>query len=153
MLVTPYTTLKLATDKYFADPTKLNETKTFKIAHSLLKKEGIQMRDSNKNLPIQFNLSFPKEEYIVFGIRYIKSGERPYRPGTESSEDHFLFEKGCSYIQTGDGKKKWLEKLLPQYKGTHKRSFWLDVIKNGEWARENPSKDFVADCFKIEQRS
>jgi len=83
MTTSPYLILKTATDKYFADPTKINKKAAVITAYLLLKKNGIQMRNGDKNIPIQFNLSFPKERYIVFGIRYLKSGQHPYKIGSK----------------------------------------------------------------------
>ena len=57
------------------------------------------------------------------GIRYFKLKDK------SMSEDHFLFERGNENVITGKGNKKWLEKLCPEYKGSHKARIELNEEK------------------------
>lgn len=76
----------------------------------LLLRENIRIREKDGTLK-QINISRPTSmpNSFVVGLRYMKKDGRP-------TEDHFLCRTGCP-IEMHYGKR--LEKVLPEYKGTH----------------------------------
>jgi hypothetical protein len=77
----------------------------------LLLKHEIKLRNKDGKLN-QINISIPKskKKAIVVGLRYIKNDG-------SKTEDLFLFEEGKDIVA---GYKGRLEKILPEYKGSHK---------------------------------
>jgi len=100
--------LKLITDQvYSGNPPTHFHQKTLDI----LANHGIKLRQkdgSNPKVTISYPINLPGS--MVVGLRYTKKN------GTKT-EDHFLFQHG-QIIERCYGKR--LEKLLPEYKGTHK---------------------------------
>lgn len=101
-----YFKLKQITDKYFSgkiDKWVLPVLKLFKIYNIKLRKDDGILK--------QINVSFPKsrQESIVIGLRY-------YKENRLFTEDLFLFQKKKIYEKHYRGS---LEKILPEYKGTH----------------------------------
>lgn len=79
---------------------------------NLLAKNGIKPRDKD-GAPYEFTLSTALSKIgMVIGLRYKKNDG-------SFSEDLFLFEPGQPVTSGYRGK---LEKLLPEYRGTHKRN-------------------------------
>ena len=80
-------------------------------AINILSEHGIKLRNKDGSEP-KVTLSPPtsKPDSLVLGVRYKKIN------GTKT-EDHFLFQQDKEIIRCY-GKK--LEKLCPEYKGTHK---------------------------------
>jgi hypothetical protein len=77
----------------------------------LLSKNGIKLRQKDGTRPkFTFSISSSNPAIFVIGVRYTKLNET-------KTEDHFIFEKNKAIVRCY-GKK--LEKLLPEYKGTHK---------------------------------
>lgn len=102
-----YADFKAITDQYYTD-WKMPPLQVFV---DLLTKYGIQLRGKDGLLQ-EGTFSVPKTESdaLVLGMRYLKR-DRSY------SEDLFLFRKGFP-IQKGY--KGAIEKILPEYQGTHK---------------------------------
>lgn len=76
----------------------------------LLNEHGIQLRKKDGFSPnITVSIPKSKDNLFVVGVRYTKSNET-------KTEDHFIFSQGSS-IRKCRGKE--LDKLLPEYKGTH----------------------------------
>lgn len=79
----------------------------------LLKKYKIKLRKKDGKLhEVTFSIPKSKKNSIVLGFRYEK------KDGS-FSEDLFLFQEGKEIVQGYRGK---LEKILPEYKGTHKKN-------------------------------
>lgn len=142
---TPFEQLKSVTDLYYSSPTKENKRAVFAMAFLLLSAENIRPRNNKDNFHIDSTISIPKSkpECIVFGLRYKKLNHF-----SDYSEDHFIFEKSSLKIQKGKG--KWLEKLLPEYKGTHKRNMWIDILEANEEIRKGKTTDKLQG-FKIKK--
>lgn len=102
-----YQEFKAITDKYYTDW----QMPPINFFIDLLDRYGVKLRNKDGQLH-EATFSVPKSvsEALVLGIRYQKKG------GT-FSEDLFLFQKGKP-IQRGY--KGELEKIVPEYKGTHK---------------------------------
>ncbi len=102
-----YEEFKSITDKYYTDW----QMPDIDVFVKLLNRHGIKLRDKDGALH-EATFSVPKsmKDALVLGIRYQKKG------GT-FSEDLFLFRKGKP-IQKGY--RGELEKIVPEYKGTHK---------------------------------
>lgn len=115
----PYTTLKNYTDAYYADQSEEKRKQVFTKAVELLRDQGVRLRPNHQIVNKTFSIPKSKSNCFVIGIRYRK-------PNGIYTEDHFLFEEGKFEIRKGNGKKKWLEKLLPEYKGAHK----LQITEN-----------------------
>lgn len=110
----PYDELKICSDNYYANQTNNNGKAVFTKAVELLQNQGTSLRPSNHKIVNKtFSIPISKKNCFVFGVRYMK-------PDGTYTEDHFLFEEGKTKIEKGSGKKKWLEKILPEYKGAHK---------------------------------
>lgn len=105
---TSFDELKVITDQVYSGnpPADFHE----KIVN-VLGRHGIKLRQKDGSIPIA-TISHPTSLIgsMVVGLRYIK------KDGTKT-EDHFLFQKGL-VIKKCYGKK--LEKLCPEYRGTHK---------------------------------
>lgn len=78
----------------------------------ILRKYNIKLRQKDGRL-YSVNISIPKSKSncILVGLRYIKN-DKTY------TEDHFLFEENEPIVTFYKGK---LEKVLDEYKGTHKQ--------------------------------
>jgi len=102
-----YKELKSITDKYYTD----GQMPPKGIFVDLLNRHGINLRNKDGVLQ-ETTVSVPKsrKDALVLGVRYKKNDET-------FSEDLFLFQKGQS-IQRGY--KGRLEKILPEYTGTHR---------------------------------
>lgn len=112
--INPYEELKIFSDAYYANQTKENGKAVFAKAVELLQNQGTSLRPANHKIVNKtFSIPVSRKNCFVIGIRYIK-------PNGTHTEDHFLFEEGEVEIKKGSGKKKWLEKQLPEYKGSHK---------------------------------
>ncbi len=110
----PYDELKICSDNYYANQTKENGKIVFNKAIELLQNQGTGLRPANhKIVNKSFSIPISRKNCFVIGIRYIK-------PNGTYTEDHFLFEEGETEIKKGNGKKKWLEKILPEYRRSHK---------------------------------
>jgi hypothetical protein len=110
----PYDVLKTYTDEYYSNQSKENGKAVFSKAIELLQNQDTSLRPgTHKIVDKTFSIPASKKNCFVLGIRYKK-------PNGTYTEDHFLFEEGETEIKKGNGKKKWLEKLLPEYKGSHK---------------------------------
>lgn len=103
----PFNELKEITDSVYAG----YETDFANATLALLERNGIKIRQKDGSL-CQVNISIPKSrsDSILVGFRYTK------KDGS-NTEDHFLFEKGHDIVPFYKGK---IEKILPEYKGTHK---------------------------------
>jgi hypothetical protein len=107
-----YKKLKQITDKIYSELEQNG-----KILHygndikKLLLEYKIKLRQKDGKLD-QITISIPisKPKALVVGLRYIKIDRT-------KSEDLFLFEEGKDIVKGYKGK---LEKLLPEYKNTHK---------------------------------
>ena len=112
--LSPYDELKICSDEYYANQTKKNSRAVFAKAVELLQNQGIRLRPANHTIANKtFSIPISRENCFVIGVRYVK-------PDGTHTEDHFLFEEGETEIKKGSGKKKWLEELLSEYKGSHK---------------------------------
>lgn len=102
-----YKAFKTITDKYYTD-WKMPKIDT---SIELLNRCGIKLRKKDGALR-EATFSVPKSmgDALVLGLRYQKK-DRTF------SEDLFLFRKG-NPIQRGYRGK--LEKIIPEYRGTHK---------------------------------
>lgn len=108
----PYQDLKRITDMVYAELARTVKLIAYgNNIKAIFLKYGISLRQKDGKLT-QINISVPvsKKSAIVVGLRYIK------KDGTKT-EDLFLFEKGKKIVT---GYKGLLEKLLPEYKNTHK---------------------------------
>lgn len=103
----PFEKLKKVTDEIYSG---LRSEYSADVVNILLD-YNIKLRNKDGE-PCQMNISIPstRSNSILVGIRYSKID------GT-NTEDHFLFEKGKSIVSFYKGK---IEKILPEYKGTHK---------------------------------
>lgn len=100
--------LKIVTDQVYSGNQPINFHQSIV---DILVNYGIKLRQddgSNPKVTISHPTSLP--DSMVVGLRYTKND------GTKT-EDHFLFQQGQP-IERCYGVK--LEKLLPEYKGTHK---------------------------------
>ncbi len=100
--------LKIITDQVYSGsrPTNFHQSVV-----DILINHGIQLRQDdglNPKVTISHPTSLPGS--MVVGLRYTK------KDGTKT-EDHFLFQRGLP-VERCYGIK--LEKLLPEYKGSHK---------------------------------
>lgn len=104
-----YEDFKAITDQYYTD-WKMPPLQVFV---DLLTKYGIQLR-SKDGLLQEGTFSVPKTESdaLVLGMRYKKNDDT-------FSEDLFLFRKNQPIKR---GYKGAIEHILPEYKGTHKRT-------------------------------
>lgn len=104
-----YSELKQITDQAYA--TQVFDKKVARSIVQLLGKYGKKLRQDDGKLH-QLTVSIPtsRADAIVIGLRYIKQD-------TTYTEDHFLFEIDQPIVYH-PGKR--LEKILPEYKGTHK---------------------------------
>jgi hypothetical protein len=85
----------------------------------LLGNNDIKLRqDDGKLCQVNFSIPISQKDSFVLGLRYVK------RDNT-FTEDHFLFEKNQP-IKYFSGLK--LEKLLTEYKGTHKKQLVPDNV-------------------------
>jgi len=102
-----YEEFKSITDKYYTDW----QMPQIDVLIELLKQHGIELRKKDNQL-YEATFSVPKSlsDALVLGMRYRKDD------GT-FSEDLFLFQKGKPIRKGYRGK---LEKIIPEYKGTHK---------------------------------
>ena len=102
-----YEEFKAITDQYYTDW----QMPKIDVFVKLLDRYGIELRNKDGDLrEVTFSVPKSKKEALVLGVRYQK------KDGT-FSEDLFLFQKG-NPIQKGY--RGELEKILPEYKGTHK---------------------------------
>lgn len=106
---TSYTDFKAITDQYYTD----GKEPSLQVFINLLTKYGIRLREKDGTLH-EGTFSVPKTESdaLVLGMRYEKND------GT-FSEDLFLFRKDQPIER---GYKGAIERILPEYKGTHKRT-------------------------------
>lgn len=103
----PYEEFKKITDDYYADW----QMPSPEVFIDLLNRYGIKLRQKDGKLhEATFSVPKSRKAALFLGIRYRK------RDGS-FSEDLFLFEKGKP-IKTGYKGK--LERILPEYGGTHK---------------------------------
>jgi hypothetical protein len=104
---TSYQELKEITDQYYTD-WQMPAIKTF---IDLLNKHGVGLRNKDGDLH-EATFSIPKSIPIgiVLGMRYKKIDE-------SYSEDLYLFQPEKKVIS---GYRGELEKILPEYKNTHK---------------------------------
>lgn len=104
---TSYEEFKSITDKYYTDW----QMPAINVFIELLDRGGIKLRNKDGILH-EATFSVPKsiKDALVLGIRYEKKD-------SSFSEDHFLFRKGKPIKK---GYKGELEKIIPEYKGTHK---------------------------------
>lgn len=102
-----YKEFKAITDKYYTNWQMPN----IQVFINLLANYGIKLRQKDGKLH-EATFSVPKslKDALVLGMRYFKK-DKSY------SEDLFLFRKNFS-IQKGYKRK--IEKILPEYKNTHK---------------------------------
>ena len=101
-----YLELRTITDAVYAD--SLGKSEAFKQAYAVLSKYGIRLRDKDGTNPVM-TLSPPDDNTLVMGVRYVKVGGG-------NTEDHFLFSRDTDLYRC---KGKELERILPQYKGSH----------------------------------
>jgi len=102
-----YLDLKKITDKYYTDW----QMPDAQIFIDLLNDNGIKIRQKDGEL-IETTFSIPKtlKNSIVLGFRYRKK-DNSY------SEDLFIFRLDYKIVR---GDKSYMEKILPEYKNTHK---------------------------------
>ncbi len=103
-----YLELKTVTDAVYAG----TKEKWAKDVVGILQKYNIKLRQKDGQL-YSVNISIPssKNNCILVGLRYIKK-DKTY------TEDHFLFEENKPIVAFYKGK---LEKVIEEYKGTHKQ--------------------------------
>lgn len=108
MLDISYPDLKAITDAVYSG----SKDKWAKDIIDILYKNNIKLRQKDGKL-YSVNISIPnsKSNCILVGIRYIKIDNT-------FTEDHFLFEEHKPIVSFYKGK---LEKVLGEYKGTHKQ--------------------------------
>lgn len=104
---TSYEEYKMITDKYYTDW----QMPPIEVFIDLLNRHGINLRNKDGDLH-EATFSVPKSisDALVLGMRYRKNDG-------SFSEDLFLFQKGQP-IQSGY--KGELERVVPEYAGTHK---------------------------------
>lgn len=103
----PFLELKTLTDAVYAGKRSRWATEVL----ALLERHGIKRRqDDGQLVELTFSVAKSRHETLVVGLRYRK------RAG-DHSEDHFLFTPG-EPIEKCYGKR--VEKILPEYEGTHK---------------------------------
>lgn len=111
-MVDSYSELKSITDRVYGG----ENIKWSAMILELLSKNNISLRrDDGKLHSVQVSIPKSITKAIVVGLRYFK------KDGT-NSEDHFLFRENQE-IEKCYGKR--LERLLPEYKGTHKAQLVL----------------------------
>lgn len=102
-----YLELKTITDKYYSD-WKMPDCQIF---INLLNKYGIKLRQKDgKFIEVNFSIPKIKKNSIVLGLRYQKKD-------SSYSEDLFVFQLDHKIVK---GTKSDMEKILPEYKNTHK---------------------------------
>lgn len=108
MIDKSYKELKAITDSVYVGI----KDKWAKDVIGILQKYNVKPRQKDGQL-YSVNISIPKSKSncILVGLRYIKN-DKTY------TEDHFLFEENKSIVAFYKGK---LEKILGEYKGTHKQ--------------------------------
>lgn len=108
MVDTSYLDLKAITDAVYSR----SKGKWAKEVVDILQKNNIKLRQKDGKLH-SVNISIPNSESncILVGTRYIKINNT-------FTEDHFLFEENKPIVAFYKGK---LEKVLVEYKGTHKQ--------------------------------
>lgn len=108
MIDKSYNELKAITDSVYAGI----KDKWAKDVVVILQKYNIKLRQKDGQL-YSVNISIPKSKSncILVGLRYVKN-DKTY------NEDHFLFEENEPIVTFYKGK---LEKVLDEYKGTHKQ--------------------------------
>jgi hypothetical protein len=104
-----YRDFKSITDKYYTDWIMPD----FAVFEVLLNKYGVRLRNKDGDAKYAtFSVPISKQDALVLGIRYTKIDG-------SWTEDLFLFELGKPIVA---GYKGRLEKIIPEYKGTHKAS-------------------------------
>ena len=105
---TSYEEIKVITDAIYAG----NIQPQAHLFIEVLNKYGIKLRDKDGKF-LELTYSIPKSipNSILIGIRYVKDDG-------SHTEDHFLFEQDKSIRRFY---KNQIEKVLPEYKGMHKR--------------------------------
>jgi hypothetical protein len=99
--------LKTITDKIYRG----EQIKWSLLILTLLDKYQITpRRDDGKLHSVQISIPKTAKNAIVVGLRY-------YKQDDTNSEDHFLFQDGQPIIKCYGNR---LEKIFPEYKGTHK---------------------------------
>lgn len=110
---TSYDELKAIMDHQFAtrELTGHSTPDFHDLIIDLLDRHGRRIRqDDGQDPKVTFSIPQTDPTSFVLGLRYTKNN------GTKT-EDHFLFRRG-EPIQYLSGKR--LEKLMPEYSGTHK---------------------------------
>lgn len=103
-----YQEIKNITDSIYSGKLK-NPTEIFL---EVLYKYGIKLRQKDGIFDhITYSIPKSQKDCILIGIRYKKKDNT-------FTEDHFLFQKNFSIRKFY---KKQIEKVLPEYKGTHKK--------------------------------
>lgn len=105
-----YSELRAITDAYYGG--RLEKPEVFKQAYEILSAYGVRLRDKDGKDP-KMTLSPPDDDTLVMGIRYRKDNGN-------TTEDHFIFKRGFDLYRC---KGKEINKILPQYKGTHELQF------------------------------